>query len=277
MGNVFFLKQKKQPTKAYDSFFPYSPVPAAKRYPVEQNWIFHKTHHRAGGTKGWFGCWEQVVTRAEWGSLIAASIPSASLLPSVSVFTHLWLSGVSVRAEQQTSLEGQICSATGEFAFSGGVFCQLFAFSGAFTKATYQVQQAHSHHALHIFVPIFVHPSTTSLTCIRKSWVLVCNGLDDGAFSANLGFVVLACYCSRIALWGICSQEPAVSVRGNAIIFIYSPNMCGGKWREMFAEGKSWDFCKWGEKNGQWDQGGLCKLVNGGYMVWYAQLVAYFP
>lgn len=83
--------------------------------------------------------------------------------------THLWLSGISVHAEQKTCLEGQICSAAEESAFSGGVFCQLFAFSGTFTKAMYEVQQVHSRHALHIFMPILMYPSTTSLTFIRKS------------------------------------------------------------------------------------------------------------
>ena len=56
--------------------------------------------------------------------LIAARIPSVSLLLFVSVPTHLWLSGIPIHAEQQTCSEGQLCSATGDFAFSGGVFCQ---------------------------------------------------------------------------------------------------------------------------------------------------------
>lgn len=79
------------------------------------------------------------------------------------------------------------------------------------------------------------------------------------------------------ASWGICSQEPAVPLRDNAIIFICSSNVWGGKWRETFAERMSWGFCKWGGKSGQWEWRDLCKLVNGGYMVWCAQLVAYFP
>jgi len=67
-------KKKKKIGGNYQNlwfFFPHSYVPAAKRYLVEQNWIFHKTLTEQGEQRGGLVAGSKLLSGpsgAEWGS-----------------------------------------------------------------------------------------------------------------------------------------------------------------------------------------------------------------